>query len=270
MKGAEPEKPLSSETEAETEDATEDDTEDVTEEESTAEESEPETTTTPSRPPPPQFKLSTFVLTFLFVLGLWMLFDSGARNGIANGLGNSKNPVLLYTVIGFSSHYLLLTMFLAGALEMLATAIAYNWTTDWVKAAKVQSWGAAFRKVQMKAMRSGKKDQAEALKVHQQKLTKLSSEVSIAQLKGMAVTWFLLIVIYTWVGLLIGSAPQIDQVVNLGGAQVNLAHQIGGLPIPYWFVIFSLYTVPLSIVFRRVLKHYSLRKYTSGMASPVT
>ena len=96
--------------------------------------------------------------------------------------------------------------------------VAYNYTTDWVKAAKVQKWSAAFRKVQMAAIRSGKKDRIAALKPHQERLTRLSGEVSIAQFKGMAITYFLLILIYTWVGLVILNANAVQQpFYRLGG-----------------------------------------------------
>src|SRR5271170_6879722 len=173
---------------------------------------------TPKRSPAPTFKLSTFVYVFLGMLGLLMIIDGGARNQIATLLGVStgqNGP--LYYAIGFHSNYLLVTMAIAGAIEMLVTAVAYNYTTDWIKAAKVQKWSAAFRKVQMEAIRSGKKDRIAALKPHQERLTRLSSEVSIAQFKGMAITWFLLILIYTWVGLLIFNASPAAQTVSLGG-----------------------------------------------------
>jgi uncharacterized membrane protein (DUF106 family) len=153
-------------------------------------------------------------------------------------------------------------MAFAGAIEMLFTALAYNFTTDWIKAAKVQKWSSAFRKVQMEAIRSGKKDRIAALKPHQERLTRLSSEVSIAQFKGMAITYFLLILIYTWVGLVIGQATATAQTISLGGSSIHLmAPVLSGLPIPWWFLIFSLYTVPFSLVFRRVLKHLWLQKY---------
>jgi uncharacterized membrane protein (DUF106 family) len=223
------------------------------EEEETEAEVEPEPEA-PKRPPTPTFKTSTFLLTFLFILGLWMIFDTSTRNGVATAFG-----ILLKPAIGFGGSYLLLTMFLAAVIEMLLTALAYNWATDWVKAAKVQSWSGAFRKVQMEAVRSGKKDRVEALKGRQAELTKLSGEVSIAQLKGMAVTWFLVIAIYTWVGLFIASAATSN--VSLGGATVNLMAPLHPLPIPLWFLLFTLYTVPLSLVFRRVLKHYALRRH---------
>jgi uncharacterized membrane protein (DUF106 family) len=229
------------------------------EEETSTEES---TSAAPARPAAPTFKISTFIYVFLGMLGLLMLIDQSARNQIAILLGVS--PSLngpLYFLIGFSSSYLLLTMAIAGAIEMLVTALAYNYTTDWIKAAKVQKWSSAFRKVQMDAIRSGKKDRIAALKPHQERLTRLSSEVSIAQFKGMAITWFLLILIYTWIGILIGDASTSAQTVSLGGTVVNLyGYKVFGY-FPLWFFIFSLYTVPLSLVFRRVLKNYWLRRY---------
>jgi uncharacterized membrane protein (DUF106 family) len=212
------------------------------------------------RPPPVQFKLSTFVLTFLFLLGILMIFNPPTRLQVADAIGAP-----LAWAIGFGGAYLLLTMLLAGVIEMLLTAIAYNWTTDWVKAARVQSMSAAFRKVQMAAIKSGKKDRIAALTPHQQELTKLTGEVSMAQLKGMAVTWFLVIAIYTWVGIFIGLNTA-HSVVNIGGDMVSLTQK--EWIVPLWFLLFSLYTVPFSLAFRRVLKHYSLRRYAESRNPP--
>ena len=147
-----------------------------TEDESPEESAE---TKTPARPPPPKFKASTFLLTFLFVMGLVMVFDRGTREGVARDLG-----LVLQPLIGFAGHYFLLTMLLAGVLEMAITAVAYNWATDWVKTAKVQAWAAAFRKVQMPAIRSGKKDRIAALQPHQNKLSELQMSVTTSQLAG--------------------------------------------------------------------------------------
>ena len=225
------------------------------------EESAAHAATRPARPPAPAFKFSTFLYVFLGMLGLLMLIDTPARNQIATLLGISPGQSgPFYFAFGFSSHYLLVTMAVAGGIEMLVTALAYNYTTDWIKQAKVQKWSGAFRKVQMEAIRSGKKDRIAALKPHQERLTRLSAEVSIAQFKGMAITWFLLILIYTWVGLLIANAPSAAQTVSLGGTVVNIYtyHVFGYFPL--WFFIFSLYTIPFSLIFRRVLKNYWLRR----------
>jgi uncharacterized membrane protein (DUF106 family) len=247
------------------------------EEEEEEETSEPETELAeaaakkPAGPAPPTFKPSTMILTFLFLLGILMIFDTSTRNQVALLFGYALSPI-----IGFGGHYPLLTMFLAAVLEMLLTAVAYNYTTDWVNAAKVQKWSAAFRKVQMEALRSGKKDKLEALKSKQQELTKLTSEMSINQLKGMAVTWFLVIAIYTWVGLFVAcgthGSPAVpwacatDNTVTIGQTAVSLIHM--EWIVPLWFLIFSLYTIPSSLILRRYLKHYSLRKYEKQPPAP--
>ena len=248
------------------------------EEEPLAEETRERAKAAPARPAParPTFKISTFLYVFLGLLGLLMLFDTGTRNALAGGLGTSPSNWFLggsgplYQAIGFNSNYLLLTMALAGAIEMLVTSLAYNYTTDWVKAARVQKWSSAFRKVQMEAIRSGKKDRIAALKPHQERLTRLSGEISIAQFKGMAITYFLLILIYSWVGLVIGAANAVQKSVDLGGAAINLSAPIA-FGIPWWFLIFSLYTIPTSLIFRRILKNFSLRRSTERQnLAPVT
>ncbi len=229
------------------------------------------------RPPAPTFQFSwkAFVYVFLGLLGFWMLIDASARNQIAGLLGisaTSSGP--LYALIGFGSADLFVTMAFAGAIEMAITSLAYNYTTDWIKAAKVQKWSSAFRKVQMEAIRSGKKDRIAALKPHQERLARLSGEVSIGQFKGMAITYFLLILIYTWVGLVIGAAPASAQAISLHGSTLYLTHRVvHSLPVAWWFLLFSVYTIPFSIVFRRLLKHWWLRRYleehpASGAPAP--
>jgi uncharacterized membrane protein (DUF106 family) len=246
------------------------------EEEAEEEELETEIDREDARPRPasPGFKFSTFLYTFLFLLGILMIFDTSTREGVALAFDRVLSPL-----IGFGGRYPLLTMFLAAAFEMLLTAVAYNYTTDWIKAARVQKWSAALRKVQMAAMRSGKKDRIAALQVHQQTLARLSTEVSFAQLKGMAITWFLVIALYTWVYIFLvavtGAVTLVhaqNTVVQLGAAHFDLAGPtFANFPVlQNWFLVFTLYTVPLSLVFRRLLKHYSLAKYaTTQLAPPV-
>ncbi len=234
-------------------------------EESGEDEEEEEAPAKPARPPPPTFKPSSMILTFLFLMGILMLFDESFRNGVAYAIGLGLAPA-----IGFGGHYVLLTMFLAAVLEMVLTAVAYNYVTDWVKTARIQKWSAAFRKAQMDALKSGKKDRVDALKPFQQEITRLTSEMSINQLKGMAVTWFLVIAIYTWVGIFVAcsaagyaafSPPNCaaSPVVDLGGTAISLLHH--EWIVPLWFLIFSLYTIPSSLILRRYLKEFSLRRY---------
>lgn len=235
-------------------------------EEAEEKELEQEIDTEDARPRPAgaPFQFATMLYMFLFLLGIIMLFDTGTRNLVAGALDALFSPS-----IALGGQRPLVTMFLAAALEMMITAVASNYTTDWTKQARVQKWSSALGKATREALRSGKKDRIDALKQHQGTLQKLSAEVTFAQLKSMAITWFLIIAIYTWVGLFVGLHTVIhpaSTIVNIAGANVNLTGGLGGLPIPTWFVLFSLFTIPLSLVFRRVLKHYSLSRHPALLA----
>lgn len=301
-----------------------------------------------------------FILFFLGFMGLYMLIDANARNSIALTLG-----LLLAPAFGFDGRILLATMFLTAALEMGLSALAYHFTTDWIETATVQHHQASIRPLWMKAVRGQKKEHMEALKPHMDSLNMRQSRVTIAQLKGMVITWVLLIAIYTWMGLYIADqcpkvaiepaqstilAPAagpflLNSSVNEGhapysfrwwmqgtasngplngenatgpvnstswvfqppadgvylitlqitdhrgsvgwafqglqyhtqsptpsttppppsckgtslvlfGAEANLMGNFG--PFPLWFAAFSLYTVPLNLIFRRYLKHVAL------------
>ena len=250
---AKSEKPLPS-----TDDAEEDEETDAGQEDDTE---SPDGERTPVEKPtvapagPPQFKVSNFILIFLFFLGIWMLFDTAARMQVAQGLG-----YLLYPAFGFNGRFPLLTMALIGLLQMLFSAIAYNYTTDWVEQARVQAHAKAIRPLQMAAVRSGKRHHQEAIKPHMNDLNARQSRLMIGQLKGMAVTWFLLIAMYTWVYIFLTTTnPVTKTTVVLFGAQVDL---LGNLwIIPAWFLVFSLYTLPFNLILRRVFKHVSLRSH---------
>ncbi|MDE1820101.1 MAG: DUF106 domain-containing protein [Euryarchaeota archaeon] len=142
--------------------------------------------------------VSRFILFFLGFMGLYMLIDNSARNSIALAFGG-----LLAPAFGFGGHALLATMFFAAALEMGLSAVAYHFTTDWIESATVAHHQAAIRPLWMKAVRSQKKEHMEALKPHMDAIQVRQSKVTIAQFKGMVITWVLLIAIYTWMGLYI-------------------------------------------------------------------
>lgn len=204
----------------------------------------------PQPPPMPTFKLSTFILVFLFFLGMWMLISNSARMQVAGALGD-----LLYPVFGFGGSYPLLTMFLVGLVQMSISAVAYNYTTDWVETAKLQHHSKAIRPLQMAAMRSGKKHHMESLKPHMNDINTRQSKMMIGQLKGMAVTWFLLIAMYTWIGIFLSMKTTVPT-QEMFGLTVDLTKSVAVFPL--WFLVFSLYTVPFNLLLRRLLKHKAL------------
>ncbi|EQD73606.1 hypothetical protein B1B_03135 [mine drainage metagenome] len=272
-----PDRPLPSAKDDEEEEAGEEEEDEEEPEEAETEEEEAPTKAAPpapspggSRPPgrtlPPPVSpwksLERFLLIFMGFMGIYMLFDTSARNAVAADIGSLLSPVL-----GFDGKHVLLTMFLTGVLQMAITAVAYHFTTDWVETARVQKHNQAIRPLYSQAIRSGKKNRVEALKPHMNELQMRQTKVTFSQMKGMVVTWVLIIAIYTWMGLFISSLPVPDQYVNMFGSHVSLLAPLG--PVPLWFLVFSLYTLPLNLLFRRYLKHVALTRHLQTLEAPV-
>lgn len=202
--------------------------------------------TAPAGPKPPgdaRKGIVRFILFFMGFLGLFMLIDPScwsnppsatcSRIEVANALG-----YLLAPALGFNGDHILATMFLAAALEMAASALAYHITTDWIETARVAKHGQAIRPLWMKALRSGKKDRVAALKPHMDSLNSRQSRVTINQFKGMVITWVLLIAIYTWVGLYITAqcpAASVSQpsTAIIGGSTVSIDASVSSGHGPY-------------------------------------
>ncbi len=271
-----PDRPLPSAKDDEEEEAGEEEEDEEEPEEETEEEEAPTKAAPPAPspggprppgrtlPPPvsPWKSLERFLLIFMGFMGIYMLFDTSARNAVAADIGSLLSPVL-----GFGGKHVLLTMFLTGVLQMAITAVAYHFTTDWVETARVQKHNQAIRPLYSQAIRSGKKDRVEALKPHMNELQMRQTKVTFSQMKGMVVTWVLIIAIYTWMGLFISSLPVPDQYVNMFGSHVSLLAPLG--PVPLWFLVFSLYTLPLNLLFRRYLKHVALSRHLQTLEAPV-
>lgn len=211
------------------------------EEESEKGEGSEEPPARPSRPPPAPGEgrkaVVRFVLFFMAFLGIYMLLDVSARNSVALTIG-----LLLSPAIGFGGNHLLVTMFCAAALEMGFSTLAYHFTIDWVESAKLQKHSAAIRPLWMQAVRSQKKDRIEALKPHMDQVNVMQSRVTINQLKGMVITWVLLIAIYTWVGLFIAaqcpaasiSSQYLGSAATLGTVvPINASVSAGETPYTY-------------------------------------
>lgn len=204
--------------------------------------------------------LSRFLMIFLGLMAIFALIDPGMSLAFGELAG-----FILFPTIGFGGRYPVITILLAGLLTTTISSVIRDHYTDWIKMVRVQKTMAAWRKAQMEAIRKGNQAELAKLKAIQQSFMKDSMDVQTAPLKSMAWTFFLFIVLFTWlrffVDNILGSQGNMYIAVPWS-AQVYLSSLY---VFPSWVLLYSLLAIPFGQIITRVLKYVRFRRKLEAM-----
>jgi uncharacterized membrane protein (DUF106 family) len=198
-------------------------------------------------------------MIFLGLLAIWAIFDPQLSQAFGSIAG-----AVLYPVIGFNGAAPVITILIAGLLTTSISSILRHHYTDWIKMMRFQRTTAALRKEQMDAMRKGNQSQVSKFREIQQELMRKNMDIQSAPLKSMAWTFFLFIVIFTWLRFFV------DQVLGQIGNQffaVPWSPRVfmeAAFVLPSWILLYSLLALPFGQIMARVLKYIRFRRVLQG------
>jgi uncharacterized membrane protein (DUF106 family) len=220
-----------------------------------AETAEPDTSTAPVVRRTNVQSLSRFVMIFLALLAVWAIIDPALSQTFGSAAG-----FVLYPVIGFGGAAPVITILIAGLLTTSISSILRHHYTDWIKMMRFQRTSAALRKEQMDALRKGNQSQVAKYREIQQDLMRKNTDIQFAPMKSMMWTFFLFIVIFTWLRFFV------DQVL------AGMANQYFAVPwstrvffdaaylFPSWILLYSLLALPFGQIMARLLKYIRFRR----------
>lgn len=173
---------------------------------------------------------------------------------------------------------LLLTIFLASVLLVVATTAIRHFLVDWTKMARVQESMRAFQKEFSEARKSNNTYKLKKLTDAQPEVMALQAEISTEQMKPMAFTMLLVIPIFAWLGAYVGAhsgadpcgayievpwndhwyfgSPTADR-ETCPGAYAKLLTWT--TPFPHWIALYSLFGIPFGQIAQRALKLWEYR-----------
>lgn len=196
--------------------------------------------------------LSRFFMMFMVLLTLFVLFDARLRTEFGNATG-----FLLFPLIGFDGHYPLLTILLAGLVTTLISVILRHYFTDWTQMAKNQKIMSAFSKERREAMMRRDMSKLKKLTEAQQALMKDTMKTSWSQMKPMAFTMLLFIVIFAW----LSNFVYVDISNTTFAAPWSFDAKLTDLNVmPNWILVYMLLGIPFGQILQRFLKYLSFRK----------
>lgn len=205
-----------------------------------------------AQPPKPGFSWSRFIIIFLGIMAIFIMIDGNMRMGFASGV-----DVILYPVIGFGGGYPVITLLIAGILMTVFSTVVRHYLTDWIEQARIQKIQQAYNKANMDALRKGDLQKQKRLNERKLEMMQMNTKMMKSQIKIMALTMFLIMVVFAWMWLFLGRLENATFAVPWS---LDINYNDNPLLLPNWILLYSLVSLPASQVLTRVLKHYSLSK----------
>jgi uncharacterized membrane protein (DUF106 family) len=164
--------------------------------------------------------------------------------------------------VGFGGAYPIWTLFFAGILMTAFSTCVRHYFTNWVEQARIQKIQAAFNKENMDALRKGNVQKKKRLDEKKLQIMQMNTKNMKSSLKVMAVTFFLIISVFSWLWLFLQQIP--DQSFAVPWS-LDITFTSNPVLLPNWILLYSLVSLPVGMMIGRVLKHYSFSKRLSAL-----
>jgi uncharacterized membrane protein (DUF106 family) len=197
------------------------------------------------------------LMMLMFFIALFILFIPEARIGLGLAAG-----VVLEPTIGFDGRYPVLTILLAGTIPIVISTLLRHYMVDWVAAARMAAVNRALSKEMREAM--AKKNMAKIKKLNEVRAEVMKEflPVQMAQMKPTGLTMILFIIIFAWLSSFMYT-DAVAPTVAVPWAYNALLRE--ATVLPHWLLLYSLLTLPLSMVLARVLKYITFSRRLAEM-----
>jgi uncharacterized membrane protein (DUF106 family) len=196
--------------------------------------------------------MNQLIILMVIFFAISILFTPQLRIIIGTAVGFA-----FYPVIGFSGHFPIVTLMLAGMLMIFLSTLLRHFFVDWVEQARNQRVVSAFQKEFRKARLENNMYKIKKLTDVQQEVMQKSMSGMNSQMKLMPVTMAVIIPVFAWLYMFVSEniPTTIISVPWYWDTDLNSLSVL-----PNWILLYSLVTLPFGQVLARVLKYFSFRK----------
>lgn len=182
----------------------------------------------------------------LLMISLLILFDPRTRSGLANIVN-----YIFFPLLGFNYKYPVLTIFLAGSIVIIISALIRHYTTNWLEMAKMQHMVSSFQKEYREALKSQNKYKIKKLQKLQTEIMKKQGEVSSKQMKLMPITLIIFVPIFTWIWEFLMKVQHYYFDVPW---KLHVSLFSNHYLLPNWILLYSLLSIPLTQIVQYLLR----------------
>ncbi len=205
-----------------------------------------------TQPQPGGGGASRFIMMFMIMMTLFIILDPNMRSALGGAMTLVMNPL-----IGFNGAFPLLTLLFAGMITSSISILGRHFFVDWVEMARSQRIMSAFNKERREAMMSRNMVKLERLNKMSPEIMQQATRQSMNQLKPMAFTMIIIIVIFSWLYSFISSFA-VDPKFSVPW---DLNSNLNAVTVlPHWVMVYALISIPFGQVVTRLLKYFSFKK----------
>ncbi len=195
---------------------------------------------------------SPFTFFLVMLLILFLIMDPGIRTLLALGAGAIFEPI-----IGFDGNFPLLTLLFSGLIVTLITVILRHLTTDYLDVAETQHYTKHISKMLREAFKEGDKEKMNKIREKQMEFAQRSMKQSTSQMRVTMITMVIVVGIFAWLWYFLTAEVNYPYIAVPWSNFVDLR---GVNILPNWILIYSSFTIPLSLVIGAVLRYLKLKK----------
>jgi len=194
---------------------------------------------------------SRMLLIFVFIMAIFVMFDQDLRTALGEIVGMGLEPLW-----GFDGSFPVVSLFLTGAFMTFLSITVRHFFTDYVKQVKSQKVMSAFNKEMQAARRDNNTYKLKKMMELQPKMMEESMKQTTTQMKLMPVTMLIIIPIFAWIAVFVGSLDSTSITVPWSNhADLNASYLL-----PAWVLLYSLISVPFGQLLSRGLRYFSFKK----------
>jgi uncharacterized membrane protein (DUF106 family) len=195
--------------------------------------------------------MSRMLLIFVFILALFVMFDTSLRNALGDIVGMGLNPLW-----GFDGSFPVVSLFITGIFMTCLSITVRHFFTDYVKQAESQKAIGAFNKEMRQARQDNNTYKLKKMMEQQPKIMQASMAQTTGQLKLMPVTMLIIIPIFAWLAVFVGDLNStLISVPWSSSADLDTSYLF-----PAWILLYSLISIPFGQLLSRGLRYYSFKK----------
>jgi uncharacterized membrane protein (DUF106 family) len=195
--------------------------------------------------------MSRMVTIFIFVLAIFILFDSSLRSALGTAVGYGLDPL-----VAFNHEYPIVTLVTTGLLMAALTIIVRHFFTDYVEQARSQKIVTAFNKELRDARKENNSFKMKKLLAEQPKIMQKSMAQTTTQFKLLPVSMIIVIPIFAWLSVYVGGLP--SPYYNVPWS--SFANFNESYLFPQWVLVYTLVSIPFGQVLSRALRYFSFAK----------